>query len=329
MAVDTLTREAELIAAVAAGMVGTVNRGTAGIQPSRNQGPAVPGVYACIVNVSAEIAKDGISKTRTNQQQGYKFRGIDEVQNALAPLLAKHGLVILPRMIERGMTERQSKSGGSLFCVVVEVEFDFVCAADGSTHTVRMFGEAMDSADKATPKAASAAYKNAAFQVFCIPTEGADDADETTHEVAAPAVAPLAPVGTRGGIPSAGNGGDSQHSRTPAPQAPAAPAGREERETRPPATGETRGPSDRPAPPYGFVYIDDYRLADNGFHDIRVGQTRYSTKTAVGRIAGEAFAAGRPVKLDSKPKEGTKGEHWLNAVIVWTGEKASGSDADL
>ena len=42
----------------------------------------------------------------------------------------------------------------------------------------------MDSADKATNKAMSAAYKYAAMMVFCIPTEGDDDADAVTHEVA-------------------------------------------------------------------------------------------------------------------------------------------------
>ena len=47
----------------------------------------------------------------------------------------------------------------------------------------KVFGEAMDSGDKATNKAMSAAYKYAAFQAFCIPTEGDNDADKTTHEV--------------------------------------------------------------------------------------------------------------------------------------------------
>jgi hypothetical protein len=85
-------------------------------------------------------------------------------------------------MLGRVEHERPTKSGGTLFHVTVEMEFDFVCAADGSTHTVRMFGEAMDSADKATNKAASASYKYAAFQTFCIPTEGDNDADATTPE---------------------------------------------------------------------------------------------------------------------------------------------------
>jgi D-mannonate dehydratase len=48
----------------------------------------------------------------------------------------------------------------------------------------------MDSGDKASNKAMSAAYKYAAFQAFCIPTEGDNDADSTTHEVAVAAIDP-------------------------------------------------------------------------------------------------------------------------------------------
>lgn len=145
-------------------------------------------VYACIAAVSAELAHAGISKSRKNAQQGYSFRGIDEVFNALAPLLAKHGLVILPRILTRECVERTAKSGSAQFYVTVAAEFDFVAAEDGSTHTVRTFGEAQDSADKATNKAMSAAYKYAAFQAFCIPTEGDNDADATTPEPSAPTV---------------------------------------------------------------------------------------------------------------------------------------------
>lgn len=142
---------------------------------------AVPNVYACIAAVSAEIALTGISKDRKNEAQHYKFRGIDDVYNALAPILAKNKLVIIPRIVSRDVVERQTQKGGSLFYVTVAAEFDFVSAVDGSKATVCTFGEAMDSADKATNKAMSAAYKYAAFQTFCIPTEGDNDADATTH----------------------------------------------------------------------------------------------------------------------------------------------------
>lgn len=142
-----------------------------------------PHVYTAIAEVMGELAKVGIAKNNKNTQQNYKFRGIDDVYNALAPLLARAKLLVLPRVLNRTVTERETKSGGVLFYVVLDVEFDFVSASDGSKHTVRMVGEAMDSGDKATNKAMSAAYKYACMEAFCIPTEGDNDADGTTHEL--------------------------------------------------------------------------------------------------------------------------------------------------
>lgn len=140
-------------------------------------------VYQAINAVQSALAKQGIAKDRRNDQQGYKFRGIDEVYNALSPLLAEHGLCILPRCTDRACVERTNAKGTALFYVTVRAEFDFVSSEDGSKHTVTTYGEAMDSGDKATNKAMSAAYKYAAMQAFSIPTEGDNDADAQTHEV--------------------------------------------------------------------------------------------------------------------------------------------------
>lgn len=141
-------------------------------------------VYKAIAAVAGELAAKGISKDGRNASQGFNFRGIDAVYNALAPLLAKHNLCILPRCIERICVERTNAKGTALFYVTVKAEFDLVSAIDGSKHTVATFGEAMDSGDKATNKAMSAAYKYAAFQAFCIPTEETSvDADSETHSV--------------------------------------------------------------------------------------------------------------------------------------------------
>jgi ERF superfamily len=149
----------------------------------------IPKVYAAICAVLADLGKEGISKDRKNAQQGYAFRGIDDVYAAVSPCLARHHLCMLPRVLARSVTEQQSKAGGILFYVVLDVEFDLVSAEDGSKHTIRAVGEAMDSGDKATNKAMSAAYKYACMQTFCIPTEGDNDADAQTHEIAQ-----LAPV---------------------------------------------------------------------------------------------------------------------------------------
>jgi hypothetical protein len=169
-------------------------------------------VYKCINAVQAAMAKTGIAKDRRNSQgAGYMFRGIDDVYNAIAPLLAEHGLVIIPRMLTRTCEERQSKAGGALFYVTVEAEFDFVSAEDGSKATARTFGEAMDSGDKATNKAMSAAYKYACFQTFAIPTEGDNDADGHTHEVSATAAKELREkwlIAQKGAIANAATVGD-------------------------------------------------------------------------------------------------------------------------
>ena len=145
-----------------------------------------PKVYDAIVSVIKALSTQGIGKDKKAQAGGsaYMFRGIDDVYNALAPLLAQSGLVILPRMMERTVTERSSAKGNAIFYVTVTAEFDFIASADGSKHTVTTYGEAMDYGDKATNKAMSTAYKYACFQVFCIPTEvNAFDSDADASQV--------------------------------------------------------------------------------------------------------------------------------------------------
>lgn len=143
-----------------------------------------------MASVAKQLSQAGIAKGRTNQQQGFKFRGIDEVLNALSPLLADAGIIIAPKVLGREVVERQTKSGGALFYVTLMVEYTIYSADDGSSVTVVTCGEAMDSGDKATNKAMSAAYKYMVIQAFCVPTEGDNDADATTHEVAARAPKP-------------------------------------------------------------------------------------------------------------------------------------------
>ena len=149
-------------------------------------------IYQAMRAVMSDIGALGITKSRKNQQQGYSFRGIDEVYNEMNPLFAKHGVLMLPRVISSEQTDRMNKSGGLLIYTRLHIEFDFIATEDGSKHTVATVGEAMDSADKSSNKAMAAAYKYAAMMAFCIPTEGDNDADATTHQVV-PKAAP-APV---------------------------------------------------------------------------------------------------------------------------------------
>jgi hypothetical protein len=137
-------------------------------------------IYEAIPAILSDV--EAISKNRKNQQQGYSFRGIDDVYNAIHPLLAKHKVFPTCEILSREMTERETKSGGALFYVNIKAKYT-LWASDGSNVATEAWGEAMDSGDKASNKAMSAAYKYALFQLLCIPTE-AVDAEQDTPEPA-------------------------------------------------------------------------------------------------------------------------------------------------
>jgi hypothetical protein len=136
-------------------------------------------IYESISNIISEIG--AIGKDKKNQQQGFMYRGIDDVMNALQPVLSKHKVFIVPEIIEQSRTERESKSGGVLFYSICKIKYTFF-ADDGSSISAVVIGEGMDSGDKATNKAMSIAFKYACFQVFCIPTEEMPDPDADTPE---------------------------------------------------------------------------------------------------------------------------------------------------
>lgn len=140
-------------------------------------------IYEAISNVMAEIG--AIGKDKKNQQQGFMYRGIDDVMNALQPALVKNKVFIVPEVVDEQREERQTQKGGILFYTRLFINYKFF-TTDGSFIETKVIGEAMDSGDKATNKAMSIAYKYACFQVFCIPTEEMVDPDGESHEPAPP-----------------------------------------------------------------------------------------------------------------------------------------------
>jgi hypothetical protein len=144
---------------------------------------SAPSVYAAINAITAELANNGIAKSRTNEIDEYKYRSIDDVLDRLAPLLAKHRLCVLPRAVERVVTERADEQNRLLLHVALRVSYTLISADDGSSHGVEAYGEALDGGDKATAKAMSSAYKSAMIQSFCIPVAGAEDPDRSSHRL--------------------------------------------------------------------------------------------------------------------------------------------------
>ena len=140
-------------------------------------------VYRAINAVAADLAEAGIPKSHSNDAEGYEYRSIDDVLNRLAPLLARHRLCVLPRVLRRTASARRGDQGTILTMVELKVAFDFISADDGSRHSVKVFAESLDAADKATAKAMAAAFKIAMIQSLCIPVPGNDDADRLTPKL--------------------------------------------------------------------------------------------------------------------------------------------------
>lgn len=138
-------------------------------------------VCQAICGVMSEIG--AIEKSKKNQQQGFMYRGVDDVMNALQPLLVKYKVFIVPEVLEQTREERTTKNGNTVIYSVCKVKYTFY-ADDGSSVQAVVVGEGMDSGDKATNKAMSIAFKYACFQTFCIPTEEMVDPDAESHEIA-------------------------------------------------------------------------------------------------------------------------------------------------
>lgn len=164
--------------------------------------PPAPKVFVAIHNVLVDIAKQGVGKNAVNTQQNFQYRANEDVMNALAPLLAKHHLLILPTVIDHKHTERLTRSNSPALHALLKCSYTFVCPLDGSMHVVGpIYGEAMDLGDKSTNKALTTAYKYACSQSFCIPFAG-DDPDAQSHEIAGASNEPEQRPGPRAESPS-------------------------------------------------------------------------------------------------------------------------------
>lgn len=127
-------------------------------------------IYQLIPAAMADIGAVGKDKTNTSQGGGFRYRSIDATMSALKPILTKHCIFTVPEVMEQTREVKESFKGAKLNYSILKVRYRF-CAQDGSYVEVTTIGEGMDSGDKASNKAMSAAYKYALFQLFCIPTE--------------------------------------------------------------------------------------------------------------------------------------------------------------
>lgn len=154
---------------------------------SKKQNEPIPAIYGAMSAIMAEI--DFIGKEQKNTQQGFRYRGIDDIYNSLHRLFAKHGVFVTPEVLEKVRQERetiktwngeQKKTILAFTCLRMKYTF---YAQDGSSISCTVEGEGMDAGDKSSNKAMAVAHKYALLQVFMIPTDEVKDPDAESHEV--------------------------------------------------------------------------------------------------------------------------------------------------
>ena len=134
-----------------------------------------PMIHAALAAILADVP--AIPKGQRNKQQGYEFRGIDDVMNALHPLFVKHQVVPVPSGVVAEYGQATNKNGTLMTDARLTLTYRFY-AVDGSYVEAQVQGESRDAADKATNQASSSAFKYLLFQMFVIPLEGTTDSDQ-------------------------------------------------------------------------------------------------------------------------------------------------------
>ncbi len=121
------------------------------------------------------IGKDGKS------EQGYRYRGIEQITAALQPLLGKYGVVFVPQVTGR-WTKDLTVNNKPWTEEQFTIEYT-VYGPGGVTDFIKVgpiFGFGRDNSDKGANKAMSQAFKYALLQTLCI-GDSKDDGDQQTH----------------------------------------------------------------------------------------------------------------------------------------------------
>lgn len=158
---------------------------SAALSPNELYKPGnVPGVIQCYAQVMRDLCEQGMAKSNRNSQQGFNFRGIDQVYGVLTPAMAAHGCILVPSIENIESWTGVTGKGSTMYYCRAHVRYTMYCLADGTSLSWVYVGEGADMGDKATSKALSMAYKYMAIHSFAIPVEAAsiDDGDASTPE---------------------------------------------------------------------------------------------------------------------------------------------------
>lgn len=139
---------------------------------------AKPTIIEALLAVMGDV--QAVGKAERNTEQGYNFRGIDAVVNAVGPAFRTHGVLAMPYKSTANYRDVLTSRGKPSRECTVTVTYRFYGPA-GDFIDAEVPGESMDFGDKGTAKAMSVAYRILLLQALCIPTDDVDP-DASSYE---------------------------------------------------------------------------------------------------------------------------------------------------
>jgi hypothetical protein len=126
-------------------------------------------VHEAFAAVMADVKAIEKADRNTAPGQGFLFRGIDAVMQAVGPALRTHKVFIIPTASDMASETYETSKGKAMRNVTVTMKYT-VYGPDGDWFEGAAFGEAADVGDKAVTKAQSVAYRTFLLQALTVPT---------------------------------------------------------------------------------------------------------------------------------------------------------------
>lgn len=150
-------------------------------------------VHHKVLALMDEVMFIGKDRSASGGGVNFKFRGIEDAQNAVGAAMRKVRILLRPEVVSWDYGQEQVTSWDqrnnrektvTWSTSRLTMRYVFVSPDDGSEFVIEMVGEGKDNSDKSASKAASMACKYALFQALMIPFEQVDESDAQYDAIA-------------------------------------------------------------------------------------------------------------------------------------------------
>ena len=111
-----------------------------------------------------------IQKKGMNSFQRYSYAKESDILSKFSKEFTDNGIALTTSVIDRQVSQYESKNGDNSFLVSVKIEMNFIDSETGEKETITGYGDGSDKGDKGIYKAITGAVKYALMKSFLVET---------------------------------------------------------------------------------------------------------------------------------------------------------------